>query len=395
MDTVLCLDTSGSMYGSGIQELKRAVGVFITTAAKSGLDERISIVEFGGKTQVTNGLTNDYRRLSSSAASLSTGGSTPMAQGLVHALTEISNNGKITVIANSVKLNPRVVLMSDGHPNSEEKVRQVTRLFAQLGVPIACVGVKGCDQNLLRWIADTTGGMFTMADEMAELSSFFLRQVLLTLFIAQFARDMKKLYSLEALRHFMQEKTGRRLNDAELSALLMLIRSIASAEQRASTSPSPSVRSQTGAVSRTSAAKSKPKPRAKTGNALFVICLLVSSIAAPYLVLHCWQAHTETVGWLSGGLVGGLGWQGRWIEWGMLGLAVVTYLVSRWTYSWADNTWRMPLDGSERASAFVRALIVFGIVSFVLFGWLSWPVSLGYATLGAIGISRKHLGSSW
>jgi hypothetical protein len=308
-----------------------------------------------------------------------------MAEGLAHAFNEISKNGKITVIANRVRLNPRVVLMTDGHPDSEEKVKRAVAVVATLGIPIACVGVKGCDQDLLKWIASTTGGMFTMADEMAELSAFFRKQVLLTLFIVQFAEDMKKLYSLEALRYFMEERTGRRLSDAELRALLVLIRSIASAEQEIPTSSS----------SRTPPAKTKPKQEGGKGSTLFIICSLLSSVAIPHLALRYWQAHTEGVDWLSGGVTGGLGWQGEEFIWGVLGLAVVTYLVSRWVYNWADRTWTMPLAGDEYVSAFVRAAVVFGIVGLLLFGWFSWPACLGYAASGAIGLMRKYGGSSW
>ena len=44
-------------------------------------------------------------------------------------------------------------------------------------VPIACVGCGDCDPSMLELIAKTTKGMFVIVENVAELSSFFRRQV--------------------------------------------------------------------------------------------------------------------------------------------------------------------------------------------------------------------------
>jgi len=49
------------------------------------------------------------------------------------------------------------------------------------------------DQKLLESIAQVTGGMYVMVQNMGELSTFFKRQVLLSRFIAQFAHGEIKL----------------------------------------------------------------------------------------------------------------------------------------------------------------------------------------------------------
>lgn len=45
-------------------------------------------------------------------------------------------------------------------------------------VPIACVGCGACDVELLQAIAKLTNGMYVIVTNIAELSTFFKRQVL-------------------------------------------------------------------------------------------------------------------------------------------------------------------------------------------------------------------------
>ena len=67
-----------------------------------------------------------------------------------------------------------------GQPDDKMKVLAVAKAFGDAGFPIACVGVSGCDTDLLRSVAALTGGMFTFASAIDELSMFFLKQILLT-----------------------------------------------------------------------------------------------------------------------------------------------------------------------------------------------------------------------
>jgi hypothetical protein len=54
-------------------------------------------------------------------------------------------------------------------------------------VPLACVGCGDCDAGLLQTIAKLTNGMYVVVGNIAELSTFFRRQVLLIRFAAKFA----------------------------------------------------------------------------------------------------------------------------------------------------------------------------------------------------------------
>lgn len=88
-DTVLCLDTSGSMAGRGIVELKRACLALIDAARESPVPENIALVAFGGSARLLAPLTNDYSTLSNIVNSITAEGGTPMKDGLVLAYTEL------------------------------------------------------------------------------------------------------------------------------------------------------------------------------------------------------------------------------------------------------------------------------------------------------------------
>ncbi|XP_028390869.1 uncharacterized protein LOC114515772 [Dendronephthya gigantea] len=239
LDTVLCLDTSGSMAGRGMRELKRAAEQFLEgiqeTAKQSDLKENVAIVEFGGNTRIVKNLSTDYVGLRRSINSLSANGRTPMKEGLTLAMKEILEHGGV-VNVNGLKLSPRIVLMTDGKPTGETETQAITEVLTvaalfgqhwrQVGlphpIPIACVGCGDADKKLLEGIAKITKGMFTMVDSMEELSTFFRRQVILSRFVAQFSHDMSQLRSLLALQQFMRA-CGEAVEEAEARSLRGLL----------------------------------------------------------------------------------------------------------------------------------------------------------------------------
>ncbi|XP_065843372.1 uncharacterized protein [Oscarella lobularis] len=242
LDTVLLLDTSGSMAGRGMRELKRACEVFLDgveeTAKQTNLKENIAIVEFGAKAQLLQGLTNQYERCRQAVRLLKPSGRTPMFDGLMIALKEIITNGGVVTVAGR-PLCPRVILMTDGQPTDDkgettaarDQVLNAAKAFGPQGwkecklphpVPIACVGCGDCDPSLLDEIATVTKGMFVIVQNIEELSSFFKRQVLLIRFAAKFAQDMEQLRSRIALAAFLRE-LGERVEEAELDGLMQFL----------------------------------------------------------------------------------------------------------------------------------------------------------------------------
>jgi len=231
MDSILCLDTSGSMSGNSLKELQAAVLAFIeyTQKIEGG---RIAIVEFGKHTGIRISLTDKMREVIRVVTNLEAGGGTPMAEGLLFALKELAKNGKLLAIG-PVKLMPRLILMTDGNPDKSTEVLQVAAAIGEAGFPVACVGVSGCDVSLMQQIATLTGGMFTFASKIEELQLFFVKQIILTLYIVQFANSLEELYSREALREYMYQKTGTHLSEEELDAFVIYLNSLAKHDQPA------------------------------------------------------------------------------------------------------------------------------------------------------------------
>ncbi|XP_077982651.1 uncharacterized protein LOC144437563 [Glandiceps talaboti] len=235
LDTVLCLDTSGSMANRGIKELKKAGTEFLLgiqqTATQTGLRENVAVVEFGRNTRIVRSLSDNYRLTKAAIDSLEAGGSTPMFEGLMEAMKEILKNGGVLTLPGGRKMTPRIILMTDGRPDDKDEVLKAAMSFGPLWravglphpIPIACVGCgPDVDRELLASIAKVTNGMF-VTGEISQLGDFFRRQVLLIRFAAQFSHDMDKLRSLIALRTFLASMGENVDNDEELRGLLALL----------------------------------------------------------------------------------------------------------------------------------------------------------------------------
>ncbi|XP_077866669.1 uncharacterized protein LOC144355130 [Saccoglossus kowalevskii] len=235
LDTVLCLDTSGSMAGRGLRELKKACTEFLLgiqqTATQTGLRENVAVVEFGSKTRIVRNLTDNYRLTKNAIDSLQAGGTTPMFEGLMEAMKEVIQNGGVLTLPGGKKMTPRIILMTDGRPDDKDQVLKAAMSFGPLWkavglpfpIPIACVGCgPDVDKELLAVIAKVTNGMFVVGD-ISQLGDFFRRQVLLIRFAAQFSHDMDKLRSLIALRAFLSSMGEHVDNEDELKGLLGLL----------------------------------------------------------------------------------------------------------------------------------------------------------------------------
>jgi hypothetical protein len=125
-----------------------------------------------------------------------------MFDGLMTALNELLQNGGLLKLC-GITMTPRVILMTDGKPTDaagedEAKIKVLKAAiafgptgFQEVGlpypVPLACVGCGDCDAALLQAIAKLTNGMYVVVGNIAELSTFFRRRVLLIGFAAKFA----------------------------------------------------------------------------------------------------------------------------------------------------------------------------------------------------------------
>ena len=241
LDTVLCVDTSGSMAGRGMRELKEACRIFIEgvqeTERQTGLSENVAIVEFGNEVRLVAPLSHDYPSVSRAVDTLAAGGRTPMRLGLVKAMEEILQRGGIVTIRNGQRITPRVILMTDGIPTDKrgetsearEAVLKQALAFGMRwkecglphAVPIACVGCGDCEPELMEKIANSTNGMFVIVDDVTKLSTFFRRQVLLTRYALQ-SQSRAAISNQEALRSFFTS-LGEAVEEAELDGLFRLL----------------------------------------------------------------------------------------------------------------------------------------------------------------------------
>jgi Mg-chelatase subunit ChlD len=229
-DTVLCLDVSGSMAGRGLQQLQAAALRFIDgveqIARRTGIEENISLVTFqGDNASILVPLTTSFNVLRHAIRSLSANGGTPMAKGLLAARIEIQKNGGLVRVG-AVSIAPRIVLFTDGKPDNKQETlvmalalgREHHRVGLPYAVPVACVGCGDVDDELLQGVALITGGMYCRANNLDELTIFFLRQVLLAAFLVQFANDLQRLRDIAAFAAFMQQQ-GQHLSAEELRVL--------------------------------------------------------------------------------------------------------------------------------------------------------------------------------
>lgn len=159
---MLCLDTSGSMSEDNKWgELGLAVQRFI--AVSDVASSRIGAVLFSDEALIMPA-TLAYDDIIAWVFRYHPSGSTNMSKGIdvaIHSPTEPN----------------RIILMSDGHPDSREKVITAALQAASMGIPIDTIAFgNDADEDLLREVALTTGGVFqSSSGSSGNLSKAFMR----------------------------------------------------------------------------------------------------------------------------------------------------------------------------------------------------------------------------
>ncbi|XP_013416937.1 uncharacterized protein LOC106178346 [Lingula anatina] len=125
LDTVFCIDTSGSMTGEAFTQMKAAIIMILDEMKRSHLmyeelEEDVAIVTFGkhGDNTVLT-LTNDYEAVRRVLEVLKPEGMTPMTRGLVEAQNELQrHSGSLRVAGRRVR--PRILVFTDGIPSDSD-----------------------------------------------------------------------------------------------------------------------------------------------------------------------------------------------------------------------------------------------------------------------------------
>jgi len=162
-DVVLVLDTSGSMSGEKLADAKRAAHSLLN---QLGEQDRAAIVDFDSLAHVAVALQPVDRRAHDAIDYMGAGGGTNMSGGLQTGLEAVGR-------AESGR-SRRVVLLSDGHPDSAAGLQNLAGRFGQLEAPLTTVGI-GADYDpmLMQNLADAGTGNFYWAGPNMALDQVF------------------------------------------------------------------------------------------------------------------------------------------------------------------------------------------------------------------------------
>ncbi len=179
---VFALDVSGSMQssidseGRGIQKielLKKALERYINHRFEKHPDSRVGLVAFESHIHVMIEITDDVNELITEARGLTAGGSTAMHKGLQRAISMLNKN-KGTHI-------PRIILISDGAPDSQEAVVDVIQQHRETRIIVDCIYIGATSEwdshyvEFMKKIADMTGGIFEQITSEKEFETKFLK----------------------------------------------------------------------------------------------------------------------------------------------------------------------------------------------------------------------------
>jgi len=167
LDLALVLDTSGSMEGDAIDALRTSARAL---AAKLRDGDRLSVVVFHSKAEVLvpNVVIRQDNRASidHAIAGIHATGTTDLAGGLAVGLAQL----QVGYLPNGIN---RIVLLSDGVPNSSAQLPALVARVRQAGVSITSLGFGiDYDSTLMAGLARDTGGAFhylAAADEVGKM----------------------------------------------------------------------------------------------------------------------------------------------------------------------------------------------------------------------------------
>jgi Ca-activated chloride channel family protein len=153
----LLIDTSGSMDGAKLQEVKSAAMQFIQRRNSSNLSnlsqDSIAVVGFGDNAYVAAALTNNLTELEQPINQLLAKGSTKMDLGLQVASQQLPSS--------STGINRSILLFTDGQPDDRKLTLDAGQSAKSQGIRIVAVATNDADINLLSQIAGNSSLVFS------------------------------------------------------------------------------------------------------------------------------------------------------------------------------------------------------------------------------------------
>jgi len=162
---------------------------------------------------------------------LSANGGTPMAEGLLAAIKDITENAVPIQIAD-ITIVPRIILVTDGEPDNEQQALVVAGTLGKLSFPITAMGVEGCKVTVMKSIASISGGVFLMINEIDKLVEQFLTQLFLILFIIEMQNQLENLYDTLLVKDYLEKKYNRRVSQEEVELFILILKSIVRSDDR-------------------------------------------------------------------------------------------------------------------------------------------------------------------
>jgi Ca-activated chloride channel homolog len=173
LDLALALDTSGSMSGAAIENLRIGLELMLP---KLRPEDRVTLVTFSDETKVwVADAPADSETLRSAVLSLEAVGSTDIYAGLSEAYGELEEPQDPT-------RERRVVLLSDGEATagflSPKRLTNLVSAYAADGISLSVIGVgEAFDASLLRDLATTASGSFYFLDSPLALRDVFVEEI--------------------------------------------------------------------------------------------------------------------------------------------------------------------------------------------------------------------------
>ncbi len=168
---ILLIDLSYSMLGWKLSTTKKAVEEFMSI--KSNVRDSadlIGCVTFESSAHIISPLTRNFEAIANVVNIMDVAGSTNMAAGFIEAMRCLDDNDD----NKDKNVCDRIIMLSDGAPDNEDQVINGLEELIKRNIRVDAVGV-GTDYNanLLREIANKTGGQFEAAENIQALMQAF------------------------------------------------------------------------------------------------------------------------------------------------------------------------------------------------------------------------------
>lgn len=151
------VDTSGSMGGTPIANVRTALGSFIKDMDQG---QEMALVTFESEAFIQVPMTTDKAAVQTAVSTLGDGGGTNIDAGIQAGVQVLESGSGIKTM----------MLLTDGQSDVDmDKVLQAKNA----GVTIYTIGFGGVNDELLQEIAETTGGRYIRAESSGELSSVY------------------------------------------------------------------------------------------------------------------------------------------------------------------------------------------------------------------------------